>query len=185
MILDDGATLSGQTQVILGFIEERDAAPPPSYWNPVPVEGAFPSSFTLDLFTPPPSYNQIHWLGSPTPMAQAYVAVVQVDDNGQPVAMLGMAHSTMVIYVPQAVAADSIIGQFYGPLTAGYHLIQSTFAPLSPDDLARCVHEFTKGTCTETGATSLCETSGVATLREVAAGTPLMIKLDGLPCGPY
>jgi hypothetical protein len=126
--------------------------PPYVLWTQVPVEGHFPSSFTLDVYTPPPDHILFPWLETAQKISMAHPCVVQ-QSSGQ----IDRSNDYLIVYVPEAATADSPIGLFYGPLQPGYHLFVEDWNP-STDQLAQCIQEWEAPpwSCTPAFARSEC-----------------------------
>ena len=179
-IVDQSSTTPASIAVELDWVTNAAAPTPRVWWSEATVQGDFPAAFTLDLFTPPPSDLVFDALGSTIPIGRAGIYVVQLDDDDQPVATLGTSPDHEIIYVPSDVPADSPIGAFYGPLTAGYHVMLDSWQP-SAEQLAQCIATLESSGCAAPTAQQQCAMTGPQTSREAGTDDQLSIVLGGAP----
>jgi hypothetical protein len=91
----------------------------------VPVEGQFPSHFTLSLHTPPDEGSLAQTPNGP--LGMAYIGVF--DETTQ--RFIGAAEEYLLAWLPEPVEAGSVFSQFLDKgggaraLSAGYHLIHA------------------------------------------------------------
>lgn len=179
-IVNQGSVAPANVAVVLDWVTNAAASPPLVWGTEAKVQGDFPAAFTLDLFTPPPTDLVFDWLGSTTPIGHAGIYVVQVDDHDEPVATLGKSPDHEILYVPSDVPADSPIGAFYGPLTAGYHVMIDSWQP-SAEDLAQCIATLESSGCAATTAQQQCAMTGPQVSREANSDDKVAIVLGGAP----
>jgi hypothetical protein len=177
-VVNHAPTAVGYAEVMLGWAQRSDMTPIPG--TTVPVLGEFPASFTIELFTPPPDQAILTWGPNAELMASAFINAFQTEEDGN-VTYLGKVDMHTLIYLPEAVAADSLLGIRYGggPLTPGYHLTHTTTWP-TPEEISQCVSDLVSGGCSQAYADRICANTGDGEVRVVPPGTPLTIDI-GLP----
>jgi hypothetical protein len=178
-----------RAEVVLDYVINGNAATPTpesDFLTVVPALGTFPSSFTLDLYNPPPDDVVYNYLGLVRAQAGVYV--------NSPTGVVGMLLDHWLIYVPEDVTNPNPYGvvQYPStPLTKGYHMLEDDYPPLTPDQMATCVSQTTTATCPTALATAYCaahgggyvDASSITTV-ETPPNTQLEISL-GDPClGP-
>ncbi len=91
-----------------------------------PVEGRFPSEFSLSIYEPPPAAMLNTYLDEGVQFAVAYIEAVEPGQTEflypAPQA-LGMDFDHLLVYVPADVRADSFVATFlHSAPSAGFHL---------------------------------------------------------------
>ena len=94
----------------------------------VPVAISFPSSFRVDVPTPPPDAAKFAFADSSVQLAEAYVYVV-VDPSAPNLQPAGADRTHVLVYASADVAAGTLAADYLGgPISAGYHLRRFTVA---------------------------------------------------------
>ena len=123
---------------------------PPKHVQSAEVRGEFPNQFTMRLYEPPPdeavseargpggtlvaiariqaAYGSMResW-GKYPPDPKSYVCEPKGDEICDPLLpawLAGMAENYLVLYLPDGTHEDDRLEEVFGPLPAGYHLVE-------------------------------------------------------------
>ena len=136
----------------------------------VPVAIAFPSTFKVDVPSPPPDAVKFSFADGDVQLAEAYVYVV-VDPKAPRLVPAGADRAHVLIYASADVAPGTLAADYLGgPVSAGYHLRAFTTATTpgaaQQQMIARCV-----------GLAAACQTRRAYQLAPVADDAPLRIAV--------
>lgn len=136
-VVDDRSTDTSAAKVVL--VWGVDEAPIDRHVaTEVPVAGAFPAEFRLDVFEPPPDDALMTPEGVDEPrIGVAYVLVVPEDaETADEAALLGGAEDHVLVYVDRDVVAGTFAADLlHGTPTQGYHLMDVVREPGAVFDL--------------------------------------------------
>lgn len=107
-----------------------------------PVSGAFPASFTLPLYDPPPTAALNHLASDgANGLGIGYILVVKADTDVEHLTLanlegvlLGTANDKMIAYVEQPSTPGSDAENAAGPLGTGYRLLDVHYATQAEKD---------------------------------------------------
>jgi hypothetical protein len=112
----------------------------------VEVRGVFPTSFAIDLYTPPPTESLNNYDGSRVGVALVVVSdrpITDLDLGGdEPDGLLGGCEDYLVIYVENDIQPGTFAECAFGsPLNAGYYLT-TVLRTEDPDYQAECERRY-------------------------------------------
>ena len=115
----------------------------------VPVELAFPSTFSVSIPLPPPDVARFVF-DDDTELAEAYVFAVADPDAVRP-SPRGLDRTHVLVFASRDVEAGTLAADYLGgPVSAGYHLrafVPGDPTPAQTQMIERCAADATRDAC--------------------------------------
>jgi hypothetical protein len=139
-----GSNLDGKLVILWSVLTKSDDT---VVGVTAPVSGAFPASFSLPLYEPPPTAALNYSVADAVQgLGIGYILVVKSDTDVATLTLanlesvlLGTANDKMIAYVEQASTPGSDAARVAGPLGIGYHLLDVHYTtPAEADAVLAC-----------------------------------------------